>query len=1093
MILFDDLCKDLSPDNIEIVTIAWKLLENQDYKVDDYSIQIAKQSAMLLAKWNCPITWIAATLITPLIMSDNNSVFSVKSGPFETVVKIAQDFSNLNKVSIDISTGRTEKISASMRRLRLLFIASYLNESVVFIAISQMIGTLEIIDSRPGNRTLNIQKGFETELLPLLELFGLWNEKNKVTDRIGAYFLPVETKNLQEKIQQHENIRQELLLKLRTIFKNNEFDYISAEVRRIRPYRVLQQAKEISLLDQSENVLEWQDYFAARLAFNITVKDTTQCYLALKIIHNIAPNIPGKFKDYISTPKFNGYQMIHTAISWFSKQVEFYIGTEEMLKQNQLGRIYENQPNNKHSKMMKAWWNNKDSECDLLKKAKPGEYSSPSYVFSPIGQLYKIPIYSTPVDFAYLIHSDLGQFFQAAEVNGVMVNHNYELSNADIVKIKIDPNINDYTQSRLLQSVKTPYAAKKIRNSLSRRYKRITEGHELIKKKIEEYCSDLGIKLSESRLEGYITQSTRWFKCDTRDSLFLEVRRGTIAPDSIANNVLSQEVAHRIKNSSDEPLRLQYRHIRIARCCHPSINDKIIGRFSQKGTRHESVKVHKATCKFVQGDNRNEPLFWSQADYQGMYEYLIHSYDRREILRDILSPFYETQAYLHKVRAEGLANGTAQFIIYAEPNNEKDNAIIKTKLNKLDDILDLTSRPLALSPEEIAAKKKEFRKNNPFSYDTPVWERENFCGRSKELDEIKDYLQSEHHASSLILYGPYRIGKTSILKHIEAFDIEEFNVLAVYFNLHQLTDPSLNNILSGIAEEISRRLEKESSSFNISYLPLSQEDKNNMNIDSIKGFIKYIERIYEHINLNKSFKIVVMIDEFSNLYDDVMSKRLDNLVFKNLRYLFKSLRDVSFILVVQATAINQMASKENLGAGILETSEFVRIGSLDRKGAYDLVEKGFNKLDLSFTEEMKMDIVDLCGRNPYLLNILCNELVRSLEQEGTYPPTLNKATNEIIDGIGHVYFMHLSNELVKSDIEQKIMKMMTNHSENDWVSLADISNILRTQHIKNNTEIASGLSNLVRNGFLEKNPQNDSYKFLIPLLKKWLAHAYQFK
>ncbi|MDY7077216.1 MAG: TGS domain-containing protein [Chloroflexota bacterium] len=1094
----------LSPDELQIVHSATSLWEHHLSSMggDTFSLRLAKQSARRLAAWHCPATWVAAPLVIPALAQDANIYQLIDSTVSPDVAHITRRYLALDEMELLTLAGRRGIIWTPFQRLQKLFIASYLDEALVFLSIADMISRLEYLEENMPEDRKVIARQLEAVLLPLFERFSLWQLRWDVSDRLFALIYPSEASDISDAIQQYDFRRRQILEQVEhTLLPNLRGLGVDATIshHRVRPSRVHELAKALSAFDSGQNRDQWRLTFASRIAFDVSVADQAQCYAALGAIHQLWRFIPGNFRDYIGSPKFNGYRMIHTTVRLRTLRgktynVEFYIGTPSIRRANLEGRVHEwRAGEGPPAKLLSAaWWHNADEQRRILNTHRPGDYSSPTYVFSPVGQLYLLDRHSTPIDFAYAVHSELGQAYESARVNGRPVPHNFPLANADIVDVHVDPHFKSQPRSQWLAHVKTPLAASKIRKQLARRYGRMRDGQQLVENAIEQRCERLRITLSEKRLQGYLKQAVKWFNCADMESLFLKVVDGVMSPDAIAVRIVSHEMAHRITYPDGEPLRLLYHRVSIAQCCQPTLDDAIIGHFSQRGTRHERVKIHAATCSQIPRSDRTLDLVWRQADYQGLYEYLISGYDRLRILLDVLEPFYDQGVYLHKVQAERLEDGSAQFLLIAEPENVESSRKLEADLRGIRDIYECSSRPLAMAPEEVAVRKRTLRQSNPFAYDRPVYRKGDFVGRDRELGLVENFINQDRLVNPVIVYGPWRIGKTSLLRYIEQYDRSEFDAIAVYVNCHDIHDLRLETLLAKVAEAISNRMRQETGLLGAYQLTFGHEDRRRLSADPTSEFRRYLGQVQRVLNAENSPRLVIMIDEFSDLYDDVSKGRLDGSVFRNLRGLIEGESQISFVLVVQAIAIRAMQYARELGAELLEVARLLPLGPIEPEAAKDLLTRRAQTVGLSFNERAIAAVLELSGCNPYLLNVLTHKIVEHLEETGEHNIQLShveSAVRDILREHGGIYFAHLC-ELVQNDTEREIIRELVRTEECAWKSGLTVAEAIdERRRDLTKKGIRDAFDDLVDRGVLITQQEIDAtafYRLQMPLFARWL-------
>ncbi|MCO5143664.1 MAG: bifunctional (p)ppGpp synthetase/guanosine-3',5'-bis(diphosphate) 3'-pyrophosphohydrolase [Oligoflexia bacterium] len=359
------------------------------------------------------------------------------------------------------------------------------------------------------------------------------------------------------------------------------------------------------------------------VAFRIVLDNITECYKALGVIHAVYPPIPGRFKDYIAMPKPNNYQSLHTTvIGPFGERMEVQIRTQEMHQIAQSGiaahwkykegRADVSTQNNMEwlSRLLDSQKSLKDP-TEFLESVKLDLYPGDVFVFSPKGEVKEFPHGSTPLDFAYAVHTDVGNQCVGAKVNGRIVPLKYRLRSGDVVEILTSPT--QHPSKDWLKLVKTSKAISKIRAFLKQieRAKARELGQEILEKEFRRYKTNLD-KISKTSV---MANGIRNLGYKSLDDLIVAVGYGKILPRDITKEVMPETTIEKEEDSKENAGFLQKiistamrkseaRNavmvtglgdvlIRFAKCCHPIPGDPIVGFV----TRGRGVTVHHAACK----------------------------------------------------------------------------------------------------------------------------------------------------------------------------------------------------------------------------------------------------------------------------------------------------------------------------------------------------------------------------------------------------------------------------------------------------------------------------------------------------------------
>ncbi|HET7754231.1 MAG TPA: TGS domain-containing protein, partial [Anaeromyxobacteraceae bacterium] len=366
------------------------------------------------------------------------------------------------------------------------------------------------------------------------------------------------------------------------------------------------------------------------IAFRVIVKDVAQCYESLGIIHSLWKPVPGRFKDYIAIPKPNMYQSLHTTvIGPAAERVEVQIRTREMHKiaEEGVAAHWQYKEGGRNGDGMAAkdaqkfgwlrqlleWQRDLTDPKEFLETVKVDLFADEVFVFTPKGDVKSLPRGSTPVDFAYAIHSQVGEHCVGAKVNGKIVPLRHKLKNGDTIEILTSPS--SHPSKDWLTFVKTSRAQTRIRGFIRQlEHKRSLEiGREVAERELRRH----GASLSKLERSGELDKAAQALGYRLGDDLLVGVGYGKVAPTQLLQQVLPPE---RLAAPSPEPsttarLTEIFRKVarrptsgvrisgiddvlvRFGKCCNPVHGDEIVGFI----TRGRGVTVHTAACDKVVG------------------------------------------------------------------------------------------------------------------------------------------------------------------------------------------------------------------------------------------------------------------------------------------------------------------------------------------------------------------------------------------------------------------------------------------------------------------------------------------------------------
>lgn len=478
------------------------------------------------------------------------------------------------------------------------------------------------------------------------------------------------------------------------------------------------------MVDKKKQFSEIYDLLAIRVIVD-SIKD---CYAVLGAIHTKWKPMPGRFKDYIAMPKANMYQSIHTTvIGPNGNPVEVQIRTHQMHEVAEFGvaahwaykegHTDKTQPDELTKQV--SWFQELlelqdesfDAE-DFMESVKGDIFSDKVYVFTPNGDVAELPKGSGPLDFAYHIHTDIGNKTVGAKINGKMVQFDYKLKNGDIVDILTSPN--SFGPSRdWLGFVATSKAKNKIKRFFKAqdRDENIEKGHEMVVKTLHEMEFAPKEILTKAKLREVLER----FNYQSEDDLFAAVGFGEISPVTLANRLT--EVERRKKQEAKEKKRVQelvnngpkketekmkIRHdggvmiqgvqnllIRISHCCNPVPGDDIVGYI----TKGRGVSIHRRDCPNVQNSpqmkDRLIEVEWedtSNASKEYDAEIEIHGYDRSGLLNDILQSISTQNHRIVNVEARSNKEKVATIRITVSIQNLAHLQSIVDKIKQIRDV-----------------------------------------------------------------------------------------------------------------------------------------------------------------------------------------------------------------------------------------------------------------------------------------------------------------------------------------------------------------------------------------------------------------------
>ncbi|CAM5195332.1 GTP pyrophosphokinase OS=Ureibacillus acetophenoni OX=614649 GN=SAMN05877842_102319 PE=3 SV=1 [Ureibacillus acetophenoni] len=456
------------------------------------------------------------------------------------------------------------------------------------------------------------------------------------------------------------------------------------------------------------------------LAVRILVDNIKDCYAVLGIVHTLWKPMPGRFKDYIAMPKQNLYQSLHTTvIGPYGDPLEVQIRTREMHEIAEYGIAahwaYKEgktiKPNKESIDQKLTWFreilefqNESSNAEEFMESLKFDLFSDMVYVFTPKGEVVELPAGSVPIDFAYRVHSEVGNRTIGAKVNGKMVPLDTPLRTGDIIEILTSKQ--SFGPSRdWLKIAQSSQAKHKIKQFFKKhlREENVLKGKDLVEKEIKAQDFDIKEVLSPENIKRVLDK----LNFTNEEDLYAAVGVGGITAQQLVNRLAEKKRREREKEEALEKLAKEMQNppkkrtesgvvvkgidnllIRLSRCCTPVPGDEIVG-FITKG---RGVSVHRADCPNVnEGDNeRLIEVEWEHAENQSRKEYPVdievHAYDRPGILNDVMHAVTDTRVNILAVTGKADYNKIATLHLTLSISNITALHKVVEKIKQLPDI-----------------------------------------------------------------------------------------------------------------------------------------------------------------------------------------------------------------------------------------------------------------------------------------------------------------------------------------------------------------------------------------------------------------------
>ncbi len=696
---------------------AAKAHENQIRETGEPYIIHPVEVASILAEFEFDQSVIIAALLHDVIEDTSIGYNDLKKEFGEEIAKLVDGVTKLDKISF------TTKEELQVENLRKMFLAMAEDIRVVMIKLADRLHNMRTLQARSEDKQL--EQAIETMEIyaPLAHRLGMSRVKDELEDLAFSYIDPRVYRSLKAevavKMAEGEKYVTEIVKALKKKLPESGHEFVKIEGRAKHLYSIYKKMR-----NENKTLDEIYDIFAVR----IIVADIEECYSVLGEVHKLYTPVPGKFKDYIAMPKPNMYQSIHTTLFGAnSSYFEVQIRTVEMHKVAEFGiaahwKYKERGTKSKDKKNeqfdIKLSWlrqilddqQNMEDDKEFMYSLKVDLFSDRVYVFTPKGDVKDLSAGSTPIDFAYSIHSAIGNKMSGAKINGRIATLDYKLKTGDVVEILTSTQTNGPSRD-WLKIVKTAQARNKINQwfKKERKDENISRGREMVEREIKKHKFSQVSILEAGRVESIIKK----FNFHNADEMYAAVGYGgisggkivlaliqeykkTMEPeeiDSVAELPADNSNAKKKVNKANEDIVVKGIDnclVRIARCCNPLPGDEIVGYI----TKGRGVTVHRADCKSLALNfeivARRIEVDWGNKQQQTYVAGLsISASDRTHLLTDVTTRLANLKIPLKGINAKVRNGGSVVMHLDLEIDKKEqlDDAI--KELRKLDGVYDV--------------------------------------------------------------------------------------------------------------------------------------------------------------------------------------------------------------------------------------------------------------------------------------------------------------------------------------------------------------------------------------------------------------------
>jgi len=622
--------------------------------------------ALILAELHLDTATLKAALLHDVVEDSDVDIKEVRELFGDEVAELVDGVTKLGKIEFE---SLSEQQSNNLRKM---LIAMAKDIRVILIKLADRLHNMRTLSALPPERRIDKARETMEIYAPLAHRLGISQVKWELEDLAFFYLEPVKFHQVSRMVAESRTERERFTVEvIEQLHEELAKIGVEAEIsgRPKHLYSIYQK-----MAGKGKDYSEIYDLIALRIVVD-SVKD---CYGALGTVHSIYKPVPGRFKDYVAMPKFNMYQSLHTTVIGPSgRPLEIQIRTEEMHRTAEYGIAahwrYKEGIRGEETfderlawlRQMLEWQTELKDPREFMEALKIDLFDEEVFVFTPKGDVISLRRGSTPIDFAYAIHTEVGNHCVGAKVNGAIVPLSYELQMGD--RIDVLTNKNASPSRDWLNIVKTSSARSKIRNYFSKvtRVDDLQHGRDELTKVMRKHGMGIGSKSAEKALDA-VAEEMNYQK---GEDLLAQIGAGKLSAKLVGTRLLkrmSKEGEGPEPKPVEEPLPLSQpmtppRHarkrpgggvvvkgiddvlIRLARCCNPVPGDAIIGFV----TRGRGVSVHRRDCpnakELLSSPERIIDVEWDQgskATYQ--VEIFVEALDRLRLLQNVTMAIAES-------------------------------------------------------------------------------------------------------------------------------------------------------------------------------------------------------------------------------------------------------------------------------------------------------------------------------------------------------------------------------------------------------------------------------------------------------------------
>ncbi len=679
--------------------------------------------ALILADLRMDVETLCAALIHDTVEDSDVTLAEVEETFNERIAHLVDGVTKISRIEVESLSDE------QAQTIRKMFVAMSKDIRVIVIKLADRLHNMRTLAALREDRRIFKSRETLEIYAPIAHRLGINSIKWELEDLAFFYLEPNKYKQISRMVTESRAEREEYLEQIIGIL-HGEMEKVGIQAQIMGRPKHLDSIYQ-KMTKKGKGFSEIYDLIAVR----VIVKSVKDCYSALGAVHTLWHPMPGRFKDYIAMPKFNMYQSLHTTvIGPAGRPLEVQIRTEEMHRQSEYGVAAHWRYKEKGGKggdaldqqlswlrQMVDWQDETQDSREFLKDLKVDLAPTEVFVFTPKGEVMSLRAGSTPVDFAYAIHTEVGNHCVGAKVNGAIVPLTYELQLGDRVEILTQKSASPSRD--WLNLVKTPSARSKIRSYFSKisRSDDLQFGRDKLTREMRKH----GLGISSAQSMRAIKTVSEHLGYNDPDDMLVNIGTNKESAQHVANRLLkilvdrgteadelpglgASEISTGVLPPMLTSVKRPKKHeahtsngvvvkgiddvlVRLSRCCNPVPGDDILGFV----TRGRGVSVHRADCPNAQ-DLMNHPeriieVSWDGAPSKGTsfkVEVFIEALDRMNLLRDVTVILSEMGANVLSCTTSSHRDGMVEMRFLFQVSDISHIDLVLKKLRSIDGVFD---------------------------------------------------------------------------------------------------------------------------------------------------------------------------------------------------------------------------------------------------------------------------------------------------------------------------------------------------------------------------------------------------------------------